>query len=96
MEIIFLPQADEDLTYWVKTGNKAILKKISELTRSILENPYKGIGKPEALKQNLAPKWSRRITKEHRYIFLFKNKDCIFIRLKAITNKFHLPSKHLV
>ncbi|MDO5522895.1 MAG: Txe/YoeB family addiction module toxin [Bacteroidia bacterium] len=73
MEITFLPRAEEDLDYWVKTGNKAILKKISELTRAIIENPYKGIGKPEALKYNLAPKWSRRITKEHRFVYLVQD-----------------------
>ena len=44
MEIIFLPQADKDLQFWVSTGNKSILKKIAELTQSILENPYEGIG----------------------------------------------------
>lgn len=70
MEIVFLPKADEDLAYWIKTGNKTILKKISELTKSILENPYQGIGKPEALKYNLAPKWSRRINQEHRFVYL--------------------------
>lgn len=70
MEIIFLPEADEDLKYWSKTGNKVILKKIAELTRSIIDSPYTGIGKPEALKYNLAPKWSRRINKEHRYVYL--------------------------
>lgn len=69
MEIIFLPEADKDLEYWKKTKNKVVLKKIADLTRSILENPYRGIGKPEALKYNLSPKWSRRITKEHRYIY---------------------------
>jgi toxin YoeB len=70
MQIIYLPQADADLAYWVKTGNKAILKKIMQLTKAIIEDPYRGIGKPEALKYNLAPKWSRRITKEHRYVYL--------------------------
>ena len=83
MEIIYLPQADEDLAFWVKTGNKAILKKISELTRSILENPHKGIGKPEALKQNLAPKWSRRITKEHRYVYLVQEQRLYVYSLKG-------------
>ena len=69
MEIKYLPQADEDLEYWIKTGNKAILKKIAQLTRAIVENPYQGIGKPEALKYDLSPKWSRRITQEHRYVY---------------------------
>ncbi|MCY4781533.1 hypothetical protein ORI89_17895 [Sphingobacterium sp. UT-1RO-CII-1] len=40
MEIIYLPEAEGDLNYWIKTGNKAILKKIAQLTKSILENSY--------------------------------------------------------
>ena len=83
MEIIYLPQADEDLAYWVKTSNKAILKKIAELTKAILENPYVGIGKPEALKYDLAPKWSRRITKEHRYVYLIKDEKFYVYSLKG-------------
>ncbi len=78
MEIKFLPQADEDLAYWIKTGNKAILKKIAQLTRAIVENPYSGIGKPEALKYDLSPKWSRRITQTHRYIYQIEN-DTLFV-----------------
>ena len=69
MEIIYLPLADEDLVFWIKTGNKVILKKIAQLTEALLKNPTKGIGKPEALKYNLAGKWSRRITDEHRFIY---------------------------
>ena len=83
MEIKFLPQADIDLTYWKKTGNKAILKKIAQLTKAILDNPYTGIGKPEALKYNLAPKWSRRITQEHRYVYLITNNTLFIYSLKG-------------
>ncbi|WP_366095223.1 type II toxin-antitoxin system YoeB family toxin [Flavobacterium sp.] len=53
MEIRFSSKAIKDLEYWTKTGNKPILKKISELLRAIKENPFEGIGKPEALKSNL-------------------------------------------
>lgn len=83
MEIIYLPQADEDLSYWIKMGDKAILKKIAQLTRAILENPYTRIGKPEPLKYDLAPKWSRRITKEHRYIYLVKDGKLYVYSLKG-------------
>jgi Txe/YoeB family toxin of Txe-Axe toxin-antitoxin module len=31
MEIIFLPDAEADLQFWISSGNKTILKKISEL-----------------------------------------------------------------
>lgn len=65
------------LFFWIKTGNKSILKRIDQLTQAIIQNPYMGIGKPEALKYDLAPKWSRRITKEHRYIYLIKNDTLI-------------------
>ena len=54
MQIIYLPEAEKDLAYWVKTGNKAVLKKIFNLTKAILEDPYNGIGNPEALKFNLS------------------------------------------
>ena len=69
MEIVFLPKAEEDMAYWIKTGDKTILKKIAQLVRAIVEDPYSGIGKPEALKYDLAPKWSRRISKEHRIVY---------------------------
>ncbi len=41
MEIRFSSKAIKDLEYWTKTGNKPILKKISELLRAIKENPLK-------------------------------------------------------
>lgn len=55
MEIVLLPDADDDLDFWVKSGNKAILKKISELIRSIQETPFQGLGKPEGLKHTFRP-----------------------------------------
>lgn len=83
MEIVYLPEAEKDLNYWIKTGNKTILKKIAQLTKSILDNPYSGIGKPEALKHELAPKWSRRITHEHRYIYHIQNNTLYVYSLKG-------------
>ena len=69
MEIIYLPKAGDDLDFWTGTGNKAILKRIALLTGAIIQGPYQGIGNPEPLKHQLAGKWSRRITGEHRYIY---------------------------
>ncbi len=50
MQIVFLPEAKKELDFWVKTGNKQILKKITELVAAILAQPFDGIGKPEPLK----------------------------------------------
>ncbi len=69
MQIIYTPQAKGHLDFWIMSGNKPILKRIIQLTKAIIENPYKGIGKPEALKHELIGKWSRRIDSKHRIVY---------------------------
>lgn len=69
MEIVFKSGALEDIDYWKKSGNKIIQNKISELIKSMVNNPEKGIGKPEKLKGSLSGYWSRRITNEHRIVY---------------------------
>jgi len=69
MEIDLFEKAVEDFQYWEKSGNKGIQKKIKELFADIKKHPFEGIGKPEALKHDLAGKWSRRINHEHRIVY---------------------------
>lgn len=63
------PEADEDLDFFIKSGNKALLKKIFSLFEELKQHPYSGIGKPEKLKYDLSGKWSRRINEEHRIVY---------------------------
>jgi toxin YoeB len=79
MEVIFTPQAKEDLNYWKRTGNIAIQKKIQQLIIAIQENPFEGIGKPEALKHELSGSWSRRINREHRIVYEILDQNKIVI-----------------
>ncbi len=72
MEIMYSEQAQEDIDYWKKSGNKAIMNKTTVLLRDISEHPYTGIGKPEALKYELSGKWSRRITSAHRMVYIVR------------------------
>ncbi|MDQ1085624.1 Txe/YoeB family addiction module toxin [Siphonobacter sp. SORGH_AS_1065] len=58
----------EDYLYWQKY-DKAVLKRINELIKDTLRDPFHGIGKPEPLKENLRGYWSRRITDEHRLVY---------------------------
>jgi toxin YoeB len=88
MEIIFSNKAKSDLLFWQKSGNKIILKKISQLIRSIQISPYEGIGKPEPLKYNLSGTWSRRIDKEHRIIYQITEENTIEI-LNILSLKGH-------
>ena len=83
MEIVLLPEAEKHLKYWKKTGNKNIQKKISNLIKSILQTPFEGIGKPEALKHELAGKWSRRIDKEHRLVYTVDKNSLYIYSLKG-------------
>ena len=88
MEIIFSSKAKKDLEFWYKSGNKSIIKKISELLRAIQENPFEGIGKPEQLKHNLSGVWSRRINQEHRLVYEIVDENTIEI-LNIISLKGH-------
>lgn len=69
MQIIYTPKAKEHLDFWIRSGNKPMLKKIIQLTKAIIENPYQGIGKPEALKHELYGYWFRRIDNSHRLVY---------------------------
>ncbi len=83
MQIELTDEAQEHLLFWRKTRNSIILQKISKLTDAIIETPFDGIGKPEALKYTLTGKWSRRINKEHRYIYSIENETLIIFSLKG-------------
>ncbi len=65
----FSQQAQNDIAFYKKTGNKVVLKKLLLLLSEISEHPFTGTGKPEALKYNLTGLWSRRINLEHRLIY---------------------------
>lgn len=69
MEIIYSLKALEDISYWKKSGNKAVQLKISALINDIIMHPFTGIGKPEALKHQLSGSWSRRITRTDRLVY---------------------------
>ena len=84
MEVIFAPKALIDLTYWKKSGNKAIQNKIEQLIIAITENPFEGIGKPEPLKYELTGSWSRRINKKHRIIYEVHDDQQINLRNSII------------
>jgi toxin YoeB len=62
----------DDYLYWQKE-NKKLLKKINDLIKDIERNPFKGIGKPEPLKNNLSGWWSRRIDETHRIVYRIEN-----------------------
>jgi len=51
------------------------------LLEEISEHPFTGTGKPEALKHDLAGKWSRRINQEHRLIYEVNDNEIKIVSL---------------
>lgn len=66
---VFHPEFVEDLRFWVSTNRKAALRAL-DLVEAILRDPFTGIGKPEPLKYLPPGTWSRRLTEEHRIVYL--------------------------
>jgi len=83
VQIIYMPEAKAELDFWIKSGNKPVLKKITQLIESIIGNPYEGIGKPEPLKHGLTGCWSRRITQEHRIVYEVHTDKIVVLSLKG-------------
>jgi len=80
-DAVFQSEFREDLKYWVKTDRKIALK-IFELIEAIMRDPLKGIGKPEPLKYLALGTWSRRITQEHRIVYLVSNDRIDFLQAR--------------
>ena len=69
---VFHPEFRDDLCYWVKTNRKTALRALN-IVEAVLRDPFQGIGKPEPLGYLGAGVWSRRLTQEHRVIYLVRD-----------------------
>ena len=78
---IFEPEFREDLHYWVETDRKTALRAL-ELVEAVLRDPFTGIGKPEPLKYLAAGLWSRRLTQEHRIVYLVGDDGIDFLQAR--------------
>ncbi len=78
---VFEKEFREDLKYWVKTDRKVAIK-IIELIEAIMKTPFEGIGKPEPLKYLGSNIWSRRITQEHRVVYLVRDGRIDFLQCR--------------
>lgn len=80
-EAVFQREFIEDLKYWVKEDRKTALR-ILKLVEDVLRDPFKGIGKPEPLKYLAPGMWSRRITQEHRLVYLVREGRIDFLQAR--------------
>jgi toxin YoeB len=80
-EAVFQPEFIEDLRFWVETDRKIALRAFS-LIEAILRDPFSGIGKPEPLKYFAQGVWSRRLTQEHRIVYLVRDEKINFLQTR--------------
>lgn len=80
-EVIFHPHFIEDLRYWVPTDRKLALRTLA-LVEETLRDPFQGTGKPEPLKYLAPNTWSRRLTHEHRIVYLVQDDRIVFLQAR--------------
>jgi len=80
-EAVFQSEFIEDLRYWVETDRKLALRAF-EMIEAILREPFEGIGKPEPLKYLAPGCWSRRLTQEHRIVYLVRDDRIDFLQAR--------------
>jgi toxin YoeB len=76
--IAFTDAGWSDYQFWV-ASDRAMVKRINKLIAEVQRTPFTGIGKPEALKHQLAGYWSRRITDEHRLVYAVEQNQIVII-----------------
>lgn len=80
-DTVFDPEFLEDLRFWIETDRKVALRAL-DLIEAIIKDPFTGIGKPEPLKHLLAGSWSRRLTQEHRIVYLVSDDRVSFLQAR--------------
>jgi toxin YoeB len=71
-------EAWDDYVYW-QTQDRKTLKRINTLIADAPRTPFAGIGKPEALRENLSGFWSRRIDQTNRLVYAVEDEQVIII-----------------
>ena len=67
--LTFSAHAEDDYLWWQRE-DRAVHERINRLIEHAMRDPYAGVGKPERLKFTLAGTGSRRITGEHRMVYV--------------------------
>jgi toxin YoeB len=77
-KLVWTNAAWSDYVCW-QGQDKKTLKRINLLIKETMRSPKDGIGKPEALKENLSGLWSRRIDDVNRLVYVIEKDQLIII-----------------
>ncbi len=82
MQLLWTDESWDDYCYW-QTQDKKTLKRINSLIKDMKRSPFEGIGKPEALKENLSNYWSRRIDGVNRIVYQVQDETIVIVSCKG-------------
>jgi toxin YoeB len=68
VNVVFSAHAWAEYQHWCETDRKTLVR-INKLIEECRRHPFKGSGKPEPLRGELAGLWSRRINHEDRLVY---------------------------
>ena len=78
---VFQAEFREDLRFWIETDRRTALR-VLKLVEAVTRDPFTGIGKPEPLRHLGPGLWSRRITQEHRLVYLVREGRIDFLQCR--------------
>jgi toxin YoeB len=81
LRLVFTSNGWDDYKHWLQT-DRQVLKRINRLIDDALRDPTDGIGKPEPLRHMFSGAWSRRITDEHRLVYLVDGEDLVVLQAR--------------
>ena len=80
-QAVFQKEFLEDLRFWITNDRKIALRCLT-LVEATLRDPFAGIGKPKRLMYLGGDVWSRRLTQEHRVVYLVRHDRVDFLQAR--------------
>ncbi len=80
-ELAFQPEFLRDLQYWIRNDKKNAAR-VLDIVLDVERDPFSGLGKPEALKYLGPDIWSRRLSLEHRVVYVVHDNRIIFLQAR--------------
>ena len=80
-ELAFRPEFLRDLQFWIKNDKRNAVR-VLDIVLDVLHDPFTGLGKPELLKYLGPDIWSRRLSLEHRVVYVVQYDRIIFLQAR--------------
>lgn len=80
-EIYFSSEFLQDLRHWIKTDRRNA-GRVFDIVLDVRRDPFSGIGKPGPLKYLGSNIWSRRLSLEHRVVYLVRDDRIDFLQAR--------------